>query len=270
MDISVASSEARLDLEVLPEPSAGRASGRAWYSIRETGRKFAAQVRLRSSPFSAVGRPAAAGNGHLDQLSQLNHEIRTPLNAIIGFSELFLMHRPITPDQARALVENVHASGQRLLSIMEALLGDGAASVNVAALRKEPVNVRHALHEIFRLLEHRISASQALCVPLTDDDLSIEADPAALRQMLLAILTCSLDRAGRDSLVLVAAMRDKANTFIEFRCKDLMSGPSDEDSVALALVNTLALAHGGRLTIERDDTNSFLARLTFFATCAVQ
>jgi hypothetical protein len=153
---------------------------------------------------------------------------------------------------------------------MEALLGDGAASVNVAALHKEPVNLRYALHDIFRLLEPRISACEALCVPLADADLHIDADPAALRQMLLAVLTCSLDRAGPDSLVLVSAMREKANTYIEFRCKELVSGPSDDDSVALAFVNTLALAHGGRLSIDRDDTSSFLARLTFFATCAVQ
>lgn len=271
MDISVASSEARLDLEALPDPSAGGASGRAWQSIRETGRKLAAHVRLRPGPFSTVYRPFPVENGPFSLLSKLHHEIRTPLNAIIGFSELFLMHhRPISPDQARALVENVHASGQRLLAIMEALLGEGGAVINLAALHKEPVNVRYALHEIFRLLEPRISACRALCVPLADDDVCIEADRAAFRQMLLALLTCAIDRAGPDSLVLVAALRDKANTHVEFRCKDLVRGPSDDDSVAFAVVNTLALAHGGRLNIERDDATTFLAKLTFFATTAVQ
>ena len=271
MDVSVASSEARLDLDTLPVPSVGRVSGRAWHLIRETGRKLAAHVRLRSSPFSSASCPLAVENGRSGLLAKLNHDIRTPLNAIIGFSELFLHQGRISGAQARALAENIQASGHRLLSIVEALLDDGQSAIDFAALDKQSLNLRITILEAFAFLRREIERSGCASVLLSYVDLFVDADAAALRHMLVGLLSCALSRADADTLIITSVQPDRANSFVEFRCTDLAAEVADEDNRAhLALINALALAHGGRLSIHPADRATVVMRLTFFATRAVQ
>jgi len=54
-------------------------------------------------------------------LSTISHELRTPLNAIIGFSELIRITE-VTMDDVQDFNEEIHKSGNHLLSIVEDIL----------------------------------------------------------------------------------------------------------------------------------------------------
>ncbi|MEO6599657.1 MAG: response regulator [Polyangiaceae bacterium] len=54
--------------------------------------------------------------------SALGHDLRTPMTVVIGASEL-LLESNLDPDQ-RQSVQNVHRSGQQLLSVIDQLLSD--------------------------------------------------------------------------------------------------------------------------------------------------
>jgi CheY-like chemotaxis protein len=54
--------------------------------------------------------------------SQLGHELRTPMTVVIGASEL-LLESSLDPEQRQA-AQNVHRSGQELLSVIDHLLSD--------------------------------------------------------------------------------------------------------------------------------------------------
>ena len=54
--------------------------------------------------------------------SALGHDLRTPMTVVIGASEL-LLEGPLDPEQ-RLAAENVHRSGQQLLSVIDQLLSD--------------------------------------------------------------------------------------------------------------------------------------------------
>src|SRR3546814_13477969 len=60
-----------------------------------------------------------------DFLATMSHELRTPLNAIIGFSELILqkVFGPIGRDNYRDYIQNIHESGNHLLTIINDKIG---------------------------------------------------------------------------------------------------------------------------------------------------
>jgi signal transduction histidine kinase len=77
-------------------------------------------------------------------IAMLNHELRTPLNAILGFSELMRIRQLHQFDDAIG-VENIHASGQRLLAMIEGLLNQADHGASAFELNKEPVEISRAV-----------------------------------------------------------------------------------------------------------------------------
>ena len=54
-------------------------------------------------------------------LANMSHEIRTPMNAILGFSQLMLRDRDLTPQQCQYL-ETINRSGEHLLALINDIL----------------------------------------------------------------------------------------------------------------------------------------------------
>src|SRR6266496_5791222 len=73
-------------------------------------------------------------------IAMLNHELRTPLNAILGFTELMRLKQLRQLDEAMGPIENIHASGQRLLAMIEGLLGAADHGAGVFDLEKQRVD----------------------------------------------------------------------------------------------------------------------------------
>ena len=205
-----------------------------------------------------------------DLFAKLSHELRTPLNAVLGFSELILLHDKVTRQECRAAVENIHSSGQRLMAIIEAIFHEPTASADIASFDKTSLNVRQHLSEALGMLRPKIQRSQCACYLVADDDLFIDADPDAFRRMVVGLLSYPLRCSGPDSVVIVSAGRSGADTFVEIRWKDLLAARRRRcDALQIDRVRALALAHGGRLHRVDDSDEQGVARLTFFATCAV-
>jgi signal transduction histidine kinase len=205
-------------------------------------------------------------------IAMLNHELRTPLNAILGFSELMRMRQLRQFDDAIGPVENIHASGQRLLAMIEGLLNQADHGASAFELDKEPVELSRIVAaavddmsgELAELADFGVSMSVA-----AREHLWIDADPRALKQMLAVLLTYPLRFAGPGGRISISAEHLGTDTIVEISSRGLINAAADDrDKIEVQLVEALALAHGARLTIIQSDRSSRIARLTFFATRA--
>jgi signal transduction histidine kinase len=205
-------------------------------------------------------------------IAMLNHELRTPLNAILGFSELMRMRQLRQLDDAIGPLANIHASGQRLLAMIEGLLNSADHGASAFDLDKEPIEVRKAIAAAIEELDGDLAELAQVDVTVSNiarEGLTVDADARALRQMLTVLLSYPLRFAGPGGRITVSADNRGTDTVLEIRSEGLINAAADDrDAIEVQLVDALALAHGARLTIAHSDRASRVARLTFYATRA--
>jgi len=202
-------------------------------------------------------------------IAVMSHELRTPLNAILGFSELMRMQSLREFGEAVAAVDNIHASGQRLLAMIEAVLTHAERHDGIFALHKQPLRLQQAVVAATARLNEQFpdhGCSIDIDVP---DDLLIDADARALRQILQVIIGYPLRFCAPGSEISICAGHEGTDTIVDIYSSAAGAPVPDEiDKVEFQLVNALALAHGARLSFKTTGSSGRTARLRFFATRA--
>ena len=85
-------------------------------------------------------------------VANMSHELRTPLQSIIGFSELGLRR---AGEQARlaSMFGDIHASGHRMLALVNDLLDVARIESSVGTIHLERADLRMAVREVLRELQ---------------------------------------------------------------------------------------------------------------------
>jgi signal transduction histidine kinase len=204
-------------------------------------------------------------------IALMSHELRTPLNAILGFSELMKMQSLRELGAGVATLDNIHASGQRLLAMIDALLSHAGQGETIFELRKEPLQVASAVAGAVRELGddiERCGCTVELDIP---EELFLEADPRALRQIIHVLLGHALRLCERGSALSVSARQAGTDTVLDISSARLRKRGVDElDKVESQLVSALVLAHGARISVRQQGGSGRRTRLRFFATRAAQ
>jgi two-component system cell cycle sensor histidine kinase PleC len=150
-------------------------------------------------------------------LAHMSHELRTPLNAILGFSET-LTTRVFGPlsDRYATYAEYIHASGQRLLNLINGLLDLARIEAGRYELAKQPVNVAAALRDCLRLVA---AQAQRKGVEFALDEgpagLTVQADPRAFEQITLNLLSNAVKFTDTGGEVRIgAALTEEAVTIV--------------------------------------------------------
>lgn len=202
-------------------------------------------------------------------VAMLNHELRTPLNAILGFSELMRVQKIRDIDEAMGGIENIHASGQRLLAMIEGLLSQTDRGASAFDLHKDPLQLKPFVEHVVSELQPELTAFPHPVDVAIAEDLHIEADRRALQQILLVLLAYPLRFVSPWTKIAVTARQSGTDTVLKVDSQGLSRATSDErDKLELQLAKALALAHGARLTVVSATREARLVRLTFFATRA--
>ncbi|MDQ3908567.1 MAG: hypothetical protein M3268_09525 [Acidobacteriota bacterium] len=81
-------------------------------------------------PFHEVMQMHEAETERAFKISRLSHELRTPLTSINGFSELLLQDDTL-PEEAREFANFIHTEGQRLTTMVNALLTEAQLSADI-------------------------------------------------------------------------------------------------------------------------------------------
>ncbi|ALL14052.1 sensor histidine kinase [Caulobacter henricii] len=211
----------------------------------------------------------AAGRARF--LANMSHELRTPLNAIMGFSDIMRarMFGPLS-DRYGEYAELIHESGGHLLDLINDVLDMSKIEAERFELQRGVFDAREAMTAAMRLM--RVQADGAgvqLRGVLPPNDLEVDADRRALKQIVLNLISNALKFTPRGGQVTVTA--DGYDGVLEIVVADTGVGISPEDlerlgrpyeqaggadqrakgtGLGLSLVRAFAKLHGGEMHIE--------------------
>ncbi|WP_341910565.1 cache domain-containing protein [Ferrovibrio terrae] len=244
----------------------------------EFGRFARALEKFRLSQVElglARDRAQTASIAKSNFLAVMSHELRTPLNAIIGFTELMLLrraqNRPFGERETEYLNDILH-SAMHLMALVEDVLTNAAIDTGGLTVKLEPTNLTIEVANILRLLEPRARhAEQTLEIDLADGLPPVMADPRALHQICLNVVSNALKFTPRGGRIAVGVGLDGDAFWIRvsdsgpgipahhlqhvteafYQAADAQARSSSSGGVGLGLTiaHRLALLLGGRLDL---------------------
>ena len=117
-------------------------------------------------------------------IANISHELRTPLQSILGFSELGMMRGRATPKLAE-MFSDVHASGQRMLALVNDLLDVSKIESSVGTFNLERADLRGLIQSVLRELNPLIEKRQLqLRLQLPEETLSARVDSQRFQQVI--------------------------------------------------------------------------------------
>jgi len=214
----------------------------------------------------------AASRHKSEFLASMSHELRTPLNAIIGFSEVLVerMFGDLNAKQAEYL-QDIHASGQHLLSLINDVLDLSKIEAGRMELEPEAVDLVELLDSALNLMSER-AERQGLTLA-ADIETGIETwvvDGRKIKQVLLNLLSNaikftpgggqvevqvrhtpegSLEISVTDTGIGIA-VHDQASIFEEFQqAGGSFLRKSEGTGLGLAVARRFVELHGGRIDL---------------------
>jgi PAS domain S-box-containing protein len=141
-------------------------------------------------------------------LANISHELRTPLNAIIGFSEVIRgeLFGPVGVARYREYAQDIHASGEHLLAIINDLLDLSKLEAGKYELHEGRVDLARAVADCRRIVAERaVEAGIELRTALAVAPPGLRADARLVKQILLNLLTTAIKFTPAGGTVTVSA-----------------------------------------------------------------
>jgi PAS domain S-box-containing protein len=147
--------------------------------------------RLQEAAIAARDSAEAASRAKSEFLANMSHELRTPLNAVIGFSEIMKneIFGPVG-ERYREYVQNIHASGNHLLSLINDVLDLSKVEAHKFKLSEDLVDLDALLDEC--LSSVRVAADKGHIALAHGGDPAtplVVCDERAVRQVMLNLLS---------------------------------------------------------------------------------
>ena len=237
----------------------------------------------------AKERAEATSRQKSEFLASVSHELRTPLNAIMGFSEVMRLGRfgEIDNEKYRGYVQDIHASGAHLLSLINDLLDLSKVEAGKLELNFTAVSLGDVADYVLKMLQEQATAARVVLRKSMPPDLpNVVADLRSMRQALLNLVTNAIKFTDPGGQVVVSAQLMN-NGELKLRVKDTGIG-MDEDQLrgalepfgrvitegrevqgtglGLPLTKALVEANRARLALSSEPCKGTLADVTFPTT----
>ncbi len=165
-------------------------------------------------------------------LASMSHELRTPLNAILGYAQVLLRGRTLTPSQAVAC-HTIQQSGEHLLTLIVDILDLAKIEAGKLELQPGAVDLRMFLHGIANIIGIRAEnkALDFACTLAPDLPPFVQVDEKRLRQILLNLLSNAVKFTdhGRVDLQVKLVSQSPQEARLSFAVRDTGTGiPPDQ------------------------------------------
>lgn len=136
-------------------------------------------------------RAEEANRSKSEFLANMSHELRTPLNAINGFSEIMAgeMFGPLGDDRYKGYVTDILSSGQHLLLLINDILDMSKIEAGKMQLQPEAVRPDELIEQCIRIMRARAEEKSISLIVEAGPLPEIEADPRALKQIMLNLMS---------------------------------------------------------------------------------
>ncbi len=166
-------------------------------------------------------------------LANISHELRTPLNAIIGFSEVMQTEKfgSISNDRYKGYVNDIHSSGEHLLSLINDLLDLSKVEAGKLELNFTSVDLSDIIQQCIGIIQEQATRERIIIrTSVTERLPNVVADQRSMRQILLNLLSNAVKFTGKGGQVIVSALMDEDGQ-IKLLVKDTGIGMSSEELV---------------------------------------
>lgn len=229
----------------------------------------------------------AANRAKSDFLAMMSHDLRTPLNAIIGFSDMIRAGTfgPLGNDRYAAYLDDIHASGHLLLSLINVLLDISKIEAGKLELLETETDVPTFLGDLVRQIEPIASESRVRVTVAAVPGLPrLRCDQRSLAQIVNNLISNAVKFSNAGQTVEVAAHADPADGYV-IRVTDVGIGMDADDikkalepfaqvksersrnldgtGLGLHVSRLLMAAHGGRLEIASEPGQGTTVTVTF-------
>jgi two-component system cell cycle sensor histidine kinase PleC len=164
-------------------------------------------------------------------LASISHELRTPLNAIIGFSDIIKTEAKAQLEKTyQAYVEDIHASGKHLLSLINDILDYSKAEAGKLQMEWAETDANKVIRNSLRMVLPRAETAQVTLVEdIPSHHLVVVTDPKKLKQVLLNLLSNAVKFTPAGGAVRCHAWEDVVTHSVVIQVRDTGIGIAPKD-----------------------------------------
>lgn len=142
---------------------------------------------------NALSAAKIANDAKSEFLSNMSHDMRTPMNAILGMTNIALMHMD-DEERVRSSLNNIKMSGNHLLQLINEVLDMSHIESGKLALKRDVVSLPVLFHEIVCMFQDRIKSKhltfKAEAIGIINE--VVITDIVRIRQILTNVLINSI------------------------------------------------------------------------------
>jgi signal transduction histidine kinase len=161
-------------------------------------------------------------------LTNMSHELRTPLNAIIGFSEIIRTTPELSDSERAEFAETIHASGRRLLTLINDILDLTHIQAGRLELHPAPCFLAEAVDAA--LSENAAAATQKELTVTSQVSRAMQVvfDPRSLRHIVHNLVNNAVKFTPHHGSVTISAVETETGTVVEVRDTGIGVKPEDQ------------------------------------------
>ena len=234
------------------------------------------QIEAYEESVAARLRAEAANRAKSQLLANMSHELRTPLNAIIGFADAMKVEvfGPLGSSRYRSYVDDIHYSGNHLLSIINDILDLSKAEAGKITVADSDFLLPKVVDRVIRMLrEKAIGQGVTVVSELPQWAPWMRGDERLVSQVVINLLSNAVKFTDKGGRVTVSLCHDPngrsglrvADTGIGISRDDLLavrqpfvqvanafSRKHDGTGLGLPLSDQIMQSHDGTLEIESE------------------